>query len=194
MSKNYKIVLASKSPRRSQLMREAGLEFEVKTKEIEEIFPDDLPQSEVAEYLAKLKAQAFVDNMQSDQLIITADTVVVWKDKILGKPKDAQDATTTLRMLSDQVHEVITGVSLLTQETQKTFSVISEVKFYELSDAVIEHYVKKYQPYDKAGSYAIQEWIGLVGLEYLKGSYTNVLGLPIARLLQELQGFNVNIL
>jgi len=188
------IILASKSPRRSQLLQEAGLDFEVVVREVEEIYPPDLLPSVVPAYLAELKSAAFSAEIKKGEVVITADTIVILDEQILGKPKDKEDAYRTLRLLSGKRHEVVTGVCLLSQAEKKVFSESTFVSFYELSDALIEHYVEKYQPFDKAGSYAIQEWIGLVSIERIEGNYSNVLGLPVAQLLRALKGFGVDFL
>jgi septum formation protein len=176
---NHKIILASKSPRRSQLLSEAGFSFEIKTKEIEEIYPEDLPIREVAEYLAKLKANAAKDLIQEDELLLTADTIVLQDDVIYGKPKDRDDAIHILKKLSGNMHEVITGVCLLSKEKKSSFSVVSKVYFEVISDEEIEYYIDKYQPYDKAGAYAIQEWIGHCKISKIEGTYSNIMGLPM---------------
>ena len=188
-----KLILGSKSPRRQNLLLDAGYAFKVVAKEVEEIYPDDLEPEKVPEYLAKLKGEVFRDDLTEDQLVITADTIVILNDKIIGKPKSKQDAIDTLTELSETEHKVVSGVSLLSKEGQKCFSELTMVKFCPLSEAMIHHYVEKYEPYDKAGSYAIQEWIGLVGIEYIKGNYYNVLGLPMTRLIKELEVFGVKI-
>jgi len=188
-----KLILGSKSPRRQNLLLDAGYAFKVVAKEVEEIYPDDLEPEKVPEYLAKLKGEVFRDDLTEDQLVITADTIVILNDKIIGKPKSKQNAIETLTELSETEHKVVSGVSLLSNEVQKCFSELTMVKFSPLSEAMIHHYVEKYEPYDKAGSYAIQEWIGLVGIEYIKGNYYNVLGLPMTRLIKELEIFGVTI-
>jgi len=190
------LILASKSPRRSQLLQDAGLSFEVIIKDVEEIYPPTLDLQEVPAYLAKLKAAAFTPELRAEEVVITADTVVIFEDKILGKPKDKEDAYQTLRILSGQKHEVITGVCLTTKDQQSTFSEKTIVDFYELSERTIQHYIEKFEPFDKAGSYAIQEWIGLIGIKSIEGNYSNVLGLPVSRLLRELEifGFSADML
>lgn len=184
---SYNIILGSQSPRRQTVLKEAGLDFKIATKNVEEIYPDDLPLEEIPVYLAKLKAEPFKEELGENDLLITADTIVILGDLVLGKPKDENDAFEALKKLSGQPHQVITGVSLTTKNQQTSFSDETIVAFYELTEDQIRHYIQEYKPYDKAGSYAIQEWIGLVGINWIKGNYYNVLGLPVARLLQELK-------
>lgn len=171
----------------------AGLDvdFEVKVlKNIDESYPADLPTKDIAEYISKKKATAYLETMADDELVITADTIVVLGDEVMGKPKDAADAHRMLRELSGRTHQVITGVTLTTKERQMSFSVETDVTFKELSDAEIDYYVRTYQPMDKAGSYGIQEWIGYIGVTALKGSYFNVMGLPVQRIYEALKTFS----
>ncbi len=185
-----KIILASQSPRRQQLMTDAGFEFEVKTKEgIDEVFPEGLKKEEIAEYLAKLKARAFAEEINEETTLITADTIVWQKGKVLGKPVDYEDAFKMIKSLSGKKHWVITGVCITSAEKQVLFYTSTKVYFAELTDEEIHYYVEKFQPYDKAGAYGIQEWIGHIGIEKIKGSYFNVMGLPIQRLYKELKKF-----
>lgn len=184
-----KIVLASQSPRRQQLLQDLGFEFEIRTKAIDEIFPDELASSEVAEYLAKLKAKAFLHDLQEDELCITADTVVVLGNEILGKAETSQEARAMLEKLSGNAHAVITGVCLMTKEHAVSFSVSTNVHFRELSGEEISYYIDKFAPFDKAGAYGIQEWIGMIGIDHIEGSYFNVVGLPTERLFRELKKF-----
>ena len=184
----YKYVLASNSPRRKELLAGLGLDFEVRIiKDIDESYPASLPASEVAQYIAEKKAAAYKPTLQPDELIITADTVVIVGDDILGKPKDEADAVRMLREISGRTHQVTTGVSLLTATQQRSFSVTTDVAFKELTDEEIQHYVTQYRPFDKAGGYGIQEWIGYIGVTGLHGSYYNVMGLPVQRIYTELQ-------
>lgn len=183
------IVLASQSPRRQQLLGDLGIEFEVKTKPIDEVFPDDLPASEVAEYLSRLKAEVFLPDLQENDLCITADTVVVLKGEVLGKAADVDEARTMLENLSGNHHEVITGVCLMTKTQQFSFSVSTKVHFRELNSEEISYYIDKFAPFDKAGAYGIQEWIGMIGIDHIEGSYFNVMGLPTERLFRELKQF-----
>ena len=157
--------------------------------DIDEIYPQDLPVAQVAEYIAKEKADAYRQLMASNDLIITADTIVVAGDEVMGKPVDADDAQRMLRKLSGRAHQVITGVCLMTTAKQRAFSVITDVTFKQLSDEEIDYYIRNYQPFDKAGAYGIQEWIGYVGVTELNGSYFNVMGLPVQRIYNELVSF-----
>lgn len=188
--KSYHLILASQSPRRQQLLSEAGLEYELSPRfECEEIFPNDLPASEVAEYLSCLKSEAYPQVLADGDILLTADTVVVAEERILGKPTDKDDAFAMLRMLSGREHEVITGVTLRSTKQTKSFSAHSKVRFRQLSDEEIAYYIETYSPMDKAGSYGIQEWIGYVGIEGIEGSFFNVMGLPIQRVWCELEKF-----
>lgn len=196
--KNYKIILASNSPRRKELLAGLDMPFEVKVlKGIDESYPSTLSPYETAQYIAAKKADAYRGLLADGILILTADTVVIaptedeQNDKegrgiILGKPKDAEDAKRMLRMLSGKTHHVVTGVCLTTVKEQHQFSVTTEVTFKSLSEEEIEYYVSKYKPFDKAGAYGIQEWIGYIGCTGLKGSYYNVMGLPVQRIYEEL--------
>ena len=186
----YHIILASNSPRRRELMSGLGIDFEVKVlPDIEESYPSELPVTEIAQYIAKEKADAYRQMMQERDLIITADTIVVLDDEVMGKPADAAEAVSMLHKLSGHVHQVITGVCLTTCEGQRQFSVTTDVTFKKLSDEEINYYVSTYRPFDKAGAYGIQEWIGYIGVTGLHGSYFNVMGLPIQRIYQELTSF-----
>lgn len=187
ISEKYNIILASKSPRRQQLLHDLGIEFTVQTIDVDEVFPNDMPWSEVAEYLAKLKASAFTSQLSDRDLLITSDTVVCIEGEILGKPKDRDDAIAMLNKLSATQHEVITGVCLTTKMVEHAFSSRTNVYFKKLSSEEIEHYVDTFKPFDKAGSYGIQEWIGYIGIEKIEGSYFNVMGLPVHELYQLLQ-------
>ena len=184
-----KIILASKSPRRQQLLREAGFNFEIKTKEVEEIYPDEMPVREVPAYLSQLKAAACTEFLEAEKVLLTADSVVILKDTIYGKPKDAQDAFQIIKALSGNIHEVITGVTLRTIEKSLTFSDVAYVHFDTLTDDEIWFYINNYQPFDKAGAYAIQEWIGLTKIIKIDGSYYNIMGLPVQKVYQHLQDF-----
>jgi len=183
------IILASKSPRRKEILELAGIPFTVMVKEVEEIYPDDLPVREIPEYLALLKANAVKDDIQVGQLVIASDTIVLMNNKVYGKPRDRAEAIAFLKELSGNMHEVITGVCLLSTEKEHTFAVATKVYFKQLTPDEIEHYVDRYQPYDKAGAYAIQEWIGLTGIEKIEGCYFNVVGLPMSKLYHELKQF-----
>lgn len=185
--KKYRIILASNSPRRRELLGGLDIPFEVKVlPDIEEAYPKDLPVSQIAEYIAKEKAAAYRNLMADDDLIITADTVVIVGDEVMGKPVDAEDACRMLRKLSGVTHRVTTGVCLTTKTIQRHFSVTTDVTFKQLTDDEINHYITVYKPYDKAGAYGIQEWIGYVGVTQLNGSYFNVMGLPVQRIYMEI--------
>lgn len=206
----YKIILASNSPRRKELLAGLDLPFEVKViKGIDESYPASLDAYQVAEYISRKKAEAYrplldgtnassEDSADAQLLILTADTVVIapteneqndqeGKGVILGKPRDAEDAHRMLRMLSGKTHHVVTGVCLTTSQAQRQFSVVTEVTFKPLSDEEIDYYIEHYKPFDKAGAYGIQEWIGYIGCMGLKGSYFNVMGLPVQRIYEELK-------
>ena len=190
MLENYHIILASNSPRRRQLLSGLDLDFEVKVlPDIEENYPENLATPEIPVYIATEKAAAYKDLMSEQDLIITADTVVVLGDEVLGKPVDLDDAKRMLHELSGHTHQVITGVCLMTRQRQRSFSVTTDVTFKELTEAEISYYVEKYQPLDKAGAYGIQEWIGYIGVTSLNGSYFNVMGLPVQRIYNELKVF-----
>lgn len=184
----YKVVLASNSPRRKELLSGLGIAYEVKTlPDIDESFPEGMDGVEIPAYIARAKADAYRGMMAEDELIITADTIVWLDGEVMGKPTDAADAHRMLRALSGQTHQVITGVCLTTKDARKSFATVTDVTFACLSDEEISHYVEQYRPMDKAGSYGIQEWIGFVGVESISGSYFNVMGLPIQRLYTELK-------
>ena len=186
----YKIVLASQSPRRQYLLKELGLKFEIISKsDIKEEYPADLPCSEIPVFLAKLKAQACMPAANSDTIIIAADTIVCLDNKVLGKPRDYYDAVKILKELSGNKHQVITGICIKSEKREKTFFVKSEVYFKHLTDSEINYYIEKYKPFDKAGSYGIQEWIGYIGIKKIEGSYFNVMGLPTQQLFDELSKF-----
>lgn len=186
----YKIVLASNSPRRKELLGGLGLSFEVRTmKGIDESYPADLKGEDIPIYISCKKAEAYRDVMAEDEMIITADTIVYDNSQVLGKPKDREDAISMLRQLSGHAHDVITGVSIVTKVKTIQFASTSKVYFASLTDEEIEYYVDSYKPFDKAGSYGIQEWIGFVGVTRIEGSYFNVMGLPIQRLYTELKQF-----
>lgn len=188
--KKYKIILASNSPRRKELLRGLDLDFTVKVLPgISEAYPENTPVVDIPLYIAKEKAAAYKNLMRDYELVITADTVVIVGDEVLGKPVDDDDARRMLHRLSGCTHQVVTGVCLTTTERQRAFSVITNVTFRELTDAEIDYYVKTYQPTDKAGAYGIQEWIGYVGVTRLEGSYFNVMGLPVQRIYEELRSF-----
>ena len=192
MENQYKLILASNSPRRKELLAGLGLPFEVRVLQgIDESYPDSLPVSEVALYIAGKKADAYRAVVKADELIITADTVVIVGDEILGKPVDEADAVRMLRLLSGRTHQVTTGVCLLTATSEHRFAVTTDVTFKSLSDEEINYYVDTYKPFDKAGAYGIQEWIGYVGVTCLHGSYYNVMGLPVQRIYEALRTLNI---
>ena len=183
----YKLILASNSPRRKELLAGLGVPFEVRVlQDIDEHYPENLPVNEVARYIAKEKADAYRRIVAADELIISADTVVIVGDEILGKPVDEADAVRMLKLLSGRTHQVTTGVCLLTAEKERCFDVTTDVTFKTLTDEEIHYYVNRYRPFDKAGAYGIQEWIGYIGVTGLNGSYYNVMGLPVQRIYQEL--------
>ena len=187
VSSRYKIILASASPRRRELMSGLEIDYQVKTlPDIDESYPESLTGEEIPLYISREKAEAYRSFMGDDELIITADTIVYIDGKVLGKPHDEADACEMLRKLSGRTHMVITGVCLTTTQWQRSFSAVTEVTFDTLSDEEISHYVRKYKPLDKAGSYGVQEFIGFIGVKSLNGSYYNVMGLPVQRLYREL--------
>jgi septum formation protein len=186
----YQIILASNSPRRRELMSGLDISFEIKTlPDIDESYPDTLQKEEIPLYLAKLKADAYKTLIQDNTLLITADTIVWLDGKVYGKPEDETEAKNMLKKLSGQTHEVFTGVCLTTQEKQQSFFAVSKVRFSVLSETEIDYYVKKYKPFDKAGAYGVQEWIGYVGVEHIEGSFYNVMGLPVRLLYKYLKEF-----
>ena len=188
--KNYHLILASQSPRRRQLLADAGIEYSLAPRfECEELYPESLPAVEVAEYLSRLKSEAYPAPLADGDILLTADTVVVAGGKVLGKPVDRADAIAIINKLSGREHEVITGVTLRSAVRTKSFSSRSVVRFRALSQEEIEYYVDTYSPMDKAGAYGIQEWIGYVGIEGIEGSFYNVMGLPIQRVYCELNEF-----
>lgn len=186
--KEYKIILASNSPRRKELLGGLGITYEVKTlPDIDESYPEDLDAEEIPLHIARNKADAYRSMMQPNELIVTADTIVWLDGMVLGKPKDETDACRMLRCLSGKTHQVVTGVCLTTLEKQKCFATVTDVTFAELTEEEINYYVSRYRPLDKAGAYGIQEWIGYIGVQNISGSYFNVVGLPIQRLYTELK-------
>lgn len=183
----YHVVLASNSPRRKELLGNLGLRFDVRTVAgIDESYPPELSGEKVALHIVGKKADAYRATMAPDDLVITADTIVCVDERVLGKPADADDARAMLRLLSGRQHHVVTAVGITTAVGTHTFAVTTEVTFAELSDEVVDHYIEVYKPYDKAGAYGIQEWIGHVGVTGINGSFFNVMGLPVQRLFQEL--------
>ncbi|MFD2515726.1 Maf-like protein [Pontibacter locisalis] len=189
MNLSRPLLLASNSPRRKELLTGLGLDFIVRVKDVHEDFPNDLKGAEVAEYLASHKADAYKDSL-SDEVVITADTIVCLGDRILNKPQTHHEAAEMLRALSGKSHEVITGVCLLSKEGKSVFHDTTKVYFKELSDSEIDFYINHYKPFDKAGAYGIQEWIGMMGIERIEGSYFNVVGLPVQKLYAKLVELN----
>ena len=188
----YKIILASNSPRRKELLASIDVPFEIRVIDgIDESYPDTLPTKDIAEYISKKKAAAYRETMAVDELVITADTIVVLGSQVMGKPHDADEACYMLRQLSGQTHQVITGVTLTTKDRQMSFSVETDVTFKTLSDEEIDYYVIHYCPFDKAGAYGIQEWIGHIGVTGMSGSYFNVMGLPVQRIYEALKSFAI---
>ena len=186
--KEYHIILASNSPRRRELLAGLGLDFEVRTLPgIDESYPDSLEGSHIPLYIARKKAEAYRTYLHKDELMITADTIVWLDRRVLGKPRDEAEAVQMLRDMSGRTHEVYTGVCLTTSARQRSFTVGTRVRFAQLSDEEIQYYISHFHPLDKAGAYGVQEWIGYVGVEYIEGSYYNVMGLPMQRLYQELK-------
>jgi septum formation protein len=177
--KNYTIILASGSPRRQQFFTDLGLDFEIRLKNIEEVFPETLIAEEITNYLAELKANAFEGELNKEDILVTSDTIVWHNKKALGKPKDYADAFQILKSLSNETHDVITSVCFKTTEKTITFHETTKVTFNPLSDEAIDYYIENFKPYDKAGAYGIQEWIGFIGVKKIEGSYANVMGLPV---------------
>ncbi len=174
----YKLILASGSPRRQQFFKDLGLDFEIRLKEIEEIYPPELKAEEITNYLAELKACAFEGELNDNEILITSDTIVWHNNRPLGKPKDSQDAFDILKSLSNATHEVITSVCFKTHFDSTVIYEVTKVTFNELSDEAILFYIENYKPFDKAGAYGIQEWIGFIGVSKIEGSYANVMGMP----------------
>ena len=183
------IILASGSPRRQQFFKEMDLHYTIRLKEIEEIYPEHLQAEEITNFLAELKANAFENDLKENDILVTSDTIVWLNGKALGKPKDYDDAFKMLQQLANQTHEVITSVCLKSIDKTEVFHCVTKVTFANLSDEAIKYYLDNYQPFDKAGSYGIQDWIGLVGISKIEGSYTNVVGLPTKMLFQKLMNY-----
>lgn len=191
--KGKRLILASKSPRRQQLLRELGVEFEVRANgDDEELFPDNLSMTEIPTYLAIHKAKPLLSTLENNEILITSDTIVWCEGHVIGKPVDDEDAFRILSLLSGNKHVVVTGVCLSSIEKSKTFYATTDVYFRELTYEEIWYYINKYKPFDKAGAYGIQEWIGFIGIERIEGSYFNVMGLPVQKLYIELQSFISN--
>lgn len=185
----YQVILGSKSPRRQELLASLDISFEVRKIEIDESFPNDLQPSDVPEFLAQKKGKHQQSILQDNEMIITSDTIVVCDNQTMGKPKDENEAKAMLWFLSNKTHQVITGVCITTKEKTISFSDMTEVTFKELTEEQIDYYVQKYKPFDKAGSYGIQEWIGMTGISGIKGSFYNVMGLPVEKLFDVLRKF-----
>jgi septum formation protein len=191
MNLAYHLILASKSPRRQELLRSLEVDFEIRTKEVDESFPDDLEPPLVAEYLAVKKSAAF-EELAENELLLTSDTTVICDGKILNKAADYTEAFSMIKMLSGKTHEVVTGVCLRTSNQNVAFSETTKVNFAKLSDSEIDHYIKQNKPFDKAGAYGIQEWIGMIGIEKIEGDFYNVMGLPLHRLYKALLQFTIH--
>jgi septum formation protein len=185
----YNFILASKSPRRQHLLKSLEIDFQVVVKEVKEDFPAELPKEEIPVYLARLKAQPFRNQLKPDDLLITADTIVWHRGKVLGKPSGATEAKKMLSELSGSEHVVVSGVCLTSAEKQKTFYSVSNVQFKELSNEEIDYYISTFKPFDKAGAYGIQEWIGCIGIKHIEGSFYNIMGLPVQELYEEILQF-----
>lgn len=175
---NYNLILASGSPRRQQFFKELGLDFEIRLKSIEEIYPNHLEHHEISDFLSLLKAKPFTHELLSNDILITSDTIVWHNQRALGKPKDDKEAFAMLSSMSNTTHDVITSITLTTTTSQKTVNAVTKVTFKALTKSEIEYYIKTFKPFDKAGAYGIQEWIGQIGITRIEGSYTNVVGLP----------------
>src|SRR3970282_1535575 len=187
--KKYNLILASGSPRRQQFFKDLDLDFEIRLKEIEEVYPPELKASAITDYLAELKANAFEGELQPNAILITSDTIVWHNNKALGKPKDPQDAFEILKSLSNTIHDVITSVCFKTVSETTVLNELTKVTFNELSDEAIYYYLENYKPYDKAGAYGIQEWIGFIGVSKIEGSYANVMGMPTDKVYEYLSKF-----
>jgi septum formation protein len=190
--KNYTILLASGSPRRQQFFKDMHLDFEVRLKEVDEIYPEHLKASEITDFLAKLKADAFQGELAPNDILVTSDTIVWHNGKALGKPKDYDDAFRILRALSDSTHEVYTSVCFRHNGKTDIINEVTKVTFAHLSDEAIAYYLDNFKPYDKAGAYGIQEWIGIIGISKIEGSYSNVVGLPVQKVYEYFTTFGKN--
>lgn len=185
----YQYILASKSPRRQQLLKSLGLDFRTVIKEVEENIPENLTKEEIPVYLARIKAESFFKELQPNEMLITADTIVWLNGRVMGKPSDANEAKNMLKDLSGNEHQVISGVRLTTAMKFSEFYSTSNVLFKTLTDSEIEYYISVFKPFDKAGAYGIQEWIGLIGITHIEGSFYNVMGLPVQELYEEIMRF-----
>ena len=184
-------MLASGSPRRQQFMKEMDIDFEVRLKEVEEVYPENLQGTEITDFLALLKANSIKESLTDDEILITSDTIVWHEGKALGKPEDYDDAFAMLRSLSGKTHEVITSVCIMTNQNTDVFNDTTKVTFHSLQDDEIKYYIDNFQPYDKAGAYGIQEWIGLVAIAKIEGSYANVVGMPVEKVYHHLINFSL---
>lgn len=185
----YRIILASRSPRRQQLLKDLGLNFEVVIKEYSETYPENLMGEDIALFVAQQKASLFKNEISDNEIVITADTIVWCNNKVLGKPASYEEAASIIREISGNTHEVITGVCILSSVKEKAFTVSTKVTFEIISEEEIDYYTRNFRPFDKAGAYGIQEWIGVIACSHIEGSYFNVVGLPVHRLYKELQSF-----
>lgn len=183
---NYNVILASGSPRRQQFFKDLNIDFEIRLKEVEEVYPEELKAHQITDFLADLKSKPFDEELTDNDLLITSDTIVWFQGKALGKPKNFEEAFSILKSLSNTTHEVISSISIKSKKFQKIINDTTVVEFKELSENEIEYYIKVYQPFDKAGAYGIQDWIGKVGIKSIVGSYCNVMGLPVHKLYDEL--------
>ncbi|GGB65859.1 Maf-like protein [Flavobacterium suaedae] len=185
----YKVILASGSPRRRQFMNDLNIDFEIRLNEVEEIYPENLQGCEITDFLAELKSNALADTLEDKEILITSDTIVWHNHEALGKPKDYDDAYTMLSSLSGKTHEVISSVCLKSSTKSVTFNETTRVTFHDITEEEIKHYLDNYKPFDKAGAYGIQEWIGLIAIAKLEGSYNNVVGMPVNKVYHELIKF-----
>ena len=186
---DYNYILASKSPRRQELLHSLGVEFQVLISDVDETYPENLTKEEIPVFLAKLKSKSLIKNLKENDLLITADTIVWLNGEVIGKPENRKEAVRTLQKLSSNEHQVISGVCLTSINKQRSFFSVSNVQFKNLSLSEIEYYISEYKPFDKAGAYGIQEWIGYIGITHIEGSFYNVMGLPVQQLYTEIQNF-----
>jgi septum formation protein len=186
---NKKIILASGSPRRQQYCKELGLDFSIQLKEVEEIYPNNLEHHQITDFLAELKANAFDNELAENEILITSDTIVWHENKALGKPKDYNEAFEMIESMAGKTHEVITSVCIKTSLKSEVFYDVTKVTFVNLTSQEIDYYITNYKPFDKAGAYGIQEWIGLIGISKIEGSYPNVVGLPVEKLYTNLKKY-----
>ncbi|WNM18227.1 Maf-like protein [Flavobacterium capsici] len=189
--KNYKLILASGSPRRQQFFKDLGLDFEIKIKNVDEIYPNHLQGVEITNFLAELKASSFDNEMLENEIVITSDTIVWYENRALGKPNDYDEAFAMLKNMAGNTHEVITSVCFKTSKKNDLLHCVTKVSFNNLTDEEINYYLDKYKPFDKAGAYGIQEWIGLIGISRIEGSYTNVVGMPTEMVFTYLKNLNI---